>query len=97
MAPIRVGLIGLAGTPADQYEGTNWAASAHLPFLKKSPHFEIVALLNSTVESAKASIKKHNLPSSVKAYGSPEGKSLFSSIHENLLINLARPRCRARN
>ncbi|KAH7305141.1 oxidoreductase [Rhexocercosporidium sp. MPI-PUGE-AT-0058] len=71
-SPIRVGLIGLAGTPADQYEGTNWAASAHLPYLIKSPHYEIVALLNSSVESARASIVKHGLPETVKAYGTPE-------------------------
>jgi len=71
--PIRVALIGLSSTPADLYEGTNWAASAHLPYLLKSPHFEIAALLNSTTESAHQSILKHNLPSSVKAYGAPEG------------------------
>ncbi|KAG4438429.1 hypothetical protein IFR05_006082 [Cadophora sp. M221] len=71
-SPTRVGLIGLSGTPADKYEGTNWAASAHLPYLLKSSHYEIVALLNSSVESAQASIVKHGLPSSVKAYGRPE-------------------------
>lgn len=82
-SPIRVGLIGLAGTPADQYEGTNWAASAHLPYLVKSRHYEIVALLNSSVESAQASIAKHGLPSTVKAYGTAEGifpSSLFSIL-----------------
>ncbi|KAL5318006.1 hypothetical protein ACEPPN_015110 [Leptodophora sp. 'Broadleaf-Isolate-01'] len=76
-SPIRVGLIGLPGTPADKYEGTNWAASAHLPYLIKSPHYEIVALLNSSVESAQASKVKHGLNSNVKTYGKPEGN--FSS------------------
>ncbi|PVH78021.1 NAD-P-binding protein [Cadophora sp. DSE1049] len=70
--PIRVALIGLSSTPADEYEGTNWAASAHLPYLLASPHYEIAALLNSSVESARRSIEKHGLPGSVKAYGSPE-------------------------
>ncbi|KAL5354941.1 hypothetical protein BJX96DRAFT_140395 [Aspergillus floccosus] len=71
MSPIRVGLIGLSGAPSDQYEGTSWAASAHLPFLTASPHFEIVALLNSSSESARAAIAKYNLPVGTKAYGDP--------------------------
>ncbi|GES61309.1 oxidoreductase [Aspergillus terreus] len=71
MSPIRVGLIGLSGAPSDQYEGTSWAASAHLPFLTASPHFEIVALLNSSSESARAAIAKYNLPVETKAYGDP--------------------------
>ncbi|KAK0109430.1 hypothetical protein ONS95_002124 [Cadophora gregata] len=78
--PIRVALIGLSSTPADQYEGTNWAASAHLPYLLKSPHFEIAALLNSSVESAQRSIEKHGLPGSVKAYGRPEDVAADPSI-----------------
>ncbi|KAL2068549.1 hypothetical protein VTL71DRAFT_14886 [Oculimacula yallundae] len=71
-SPIRVGLIGLASSSSDAYEGTNWAASAHLPYLLKSPHYEIVALLNSSADSARAAIVKLGLPSNVKAYGRPE-------------------------
>lgn len=73
MAPIRVGLIGLSGQPADKYEGTSWTANAHLPFLKSSPDFEIVALLNTSVASAKAAIERYELPGETKAYGNPDG------------------------
>lgn len=72
MAPIRVGLIGLSPSKAFPAAGT-WAAISHLPALQNLPdEYEIVALANSTVESAKRSAAAHNLPSSVKTYGSPE-------------------------
>ncbi|EAW21044.1 uncharacterized protein NFIA_062050 [Aspergillus fischeri NRRL 181] len=70
MSPIRVALIGLSG--ATDYEGTAWAASAHLPFLQQSEHFTIAALLNSSVQSAQAAIGKYNLPKDTKAYGNPQ-------------------------
>ncbi|KAK4063673.1 hypothetical protein Trihar35433_8381 [Trichoderma harzianum] len=71
MAIIRVGLIGL--TPAQEFASTrSWTALGHLPSLLQSPSYEIVALANSSVESAKRSIEAHNLPSTTKAYGSPE-------------------------
>ncbi|KAE8395588.1 hypothetical protein ETB97_012840 [Aspergillus alliaceus] len=72
MSPIRVGLIGLSSAAGGAYGGTAWAACAHLPYLTKSPHFKVVALLNSSVESAKAAIQKYNLPSEIKAYGNPQ-------------------------
>jgi predicted dehydrogenase len=65
MAPLRVGFIGLSAT-------MSWAVFAHLPYLKASSKYEIVALCNSSVESAKAAIKAHALPATTKAYGSPE-------------------------
>ncbi|KAH6679326.1 putative dehydrogenase [Halenospora varia] len=71
-SPIRVGLIGLSGAPPDEYEGVSWTPNAHLPYLKKSPHYEIVALLNSSVESAKAAIERYELPPQTKAYCKPE-------------------------
>lgn len=37
----------------------------------QSSKYEIVALCNSSVASAEAAIKAHNLPSTTKAYGSP--------------------------
>jgi len=49
-----------------------WGAIAHLPSLRASPHYEIVALCNSTIESAQSSIDFHKLGPNVKAYGSPE-------------------------
>ncbi|KAE9362953.1 oxidoreductase family protein-like protein [Stipitochalara longipes BDJ] len=72
MAPIRVGLIGLSGAPPDKYEGTSWTSYAHLPYLTSSPDYEIVALLNSSVESGKAAITRYNLPATIKAYSLPE-------------------------
>jgi predicted dehydrogenase len=72
MAPIRVGFIGLSSS--------GWAKGAHFPFLKESDKYEIVAICNSSVESAKEAIKSYELPSTTKAYGNPEGKSpSFSS------------------
>jgi len=69
MAPIRIGLIGLS-TNEDSL--TSWAANAHLPYLKQSSKYAIVALCNTSVEKAKASIEKFGLSSSTKTYGSPE-------------------------
>ena len=66
MTPIKVGFIGLSAT-------SGWARGAHLPYLQESGKYEIVALLNSSVESSKAAIKKYGLPESTKAYGDPEG------------------------
>lgn len=48
-----------------------WGVLAHLPSLLASPHFEIVSICNSTVESAQASIKFHKLSTSIKTYGNP--------------------------
>lgn len=73
MSPIRVGLIGLSGSPPDKYQGTGWAASAHLPYLLSSDKFALAALCNSSVQSAKNAIKLYNLPESTKTYGSVEG------------------------
>lgn len=67
MAPIRVGIIGLSTTS----DGTDWAAQAHLPYLQSSPKYEIIALCNSTIDKAEASIERYKLPASTRAYGSP--------------------------
>ncbi|KAL3417618.1 oxidoreductase family protein [Phlyctema vagabunda] len=64
MAPIRVGFIGLSKS--------GWALNAHLPYLKASDKFEIVAIQNSSVESAQEAIETHGLPASTKAYGDPQ-------------------------
>jgi predicted dehydrogenase len=70
MAPIRIAIIGLSVNAA-----TNWASAAHLPYLLSSvgkSRYEIVAVCNSTLESAKLAIQAYNLPSGTRAYGSPE-------------------------
>ena len=69
MAPIRVALIGLSAKAI-----ASWAANAHLPYLQSArgkAHYEIVALLNSSVAAAEAARTTFNLPSTVKAYGDP--------------------------
>ncbi|KAI1122443.1 oxidoreductase [Nemania abortiva] len=77
MAPIRVGIVGLRpgpdGKPADSLGIGYWAAVVHLPALRAlSEYYEIVAVCNSTVESAKQAIKQYGLPESAKAYGGAE-------------------------
>ncbi|KAJ3490343.1 hypothetical protein NLG97_g5794 [Lecanicillium saksenae] len=70
MAPIRTAIIGLSGNAV-----TSWASNAHLPYLlseRGRSKYQIVALLNSTVESAQNSIKIFSLPPETKAYGNPE-------------------------
>jgi predicted dehydrogenase len=69
MAPIKVGFIGLGAT-------SGWARGAHLPYLKESGKYEIIAICNSSVESSEAAIKLYGLSPSTKAYGDPEGQSL---------------------
>ncbi|KAJ8125724.1 hypothetical protein O1611_g7914 [Lasiodiplodia mahajangana] len=77
MAPIRVGIVGLRPGPEGEPPVSNglgyWAAVAHLPALRAlSEYYEIVAVSNSSVESATRAIKQYGLPESTKAYGSPE-------------------------
>ncbi|KAF7367860.1 NAD(P)-binding protein [Mycena sanguinolenta] len=69
MPPIRIGLIGLSSSAK-----TSWASAAHLPYLLSSrglERYKIVALCNSTIESANGAIVTFGLPSSTRAYGSP--------------------------
>ncbi|KGQ08823.1 Galactose/lactose metabolism regulatory protein GA L80 [Beauveria bassiana D1-5] len=70
MAPIRTAIIGLSGNAI-----SSWASIAHLPYLvseRSRSQYEIVALLNTSVESAQNSIKLFSLPPDTKAYGDPE-------------------------
>jgi predicted dehydrogenase len=62
---IRIGFVGLSAK-------SGWAKLAHWPYLKKSPHYQITAVLNSSVESGKAAISELGLDPSTKAYGSAE-------------------------
>ena len=70
MAPIRIAIIGLSKAAK-----TSWASQAHLPYLlseRGRSRYKIVALLNSSAQAAETAISAYNLPSDVKAYGSPE-------------------------
>lgn len=70
---IRVALIGLNAPPPGTPTGTNWAASAHLPYLLSSDKFKLVALQNSSSAHAAEAIKAYSLDAGTKAYGTPEG------------------------
>jgi predicted dehydrogenase len=74
MPRIRIGFIGLSSKP------DSWATLAHLPYLRRSPYYEIVALCNSTPEKAHQSIAAHNLPPTTKAYASPAELAADPSI-----------------
>ena len=67
MPPIKVALIGLSASAT----GVGWAAVAHLPYLRKSTKYQIVALCNSSIAAAQAAIKAYDLSPTTKAYGSP--------------------------
>ncbi|KAF2967698.1 hypothetical protein GQX73_g5875 [Xylaria multiplex] len=70
MSPIRVALIGLSASAK-----VNWAEQGHLPYLHSAQgrsHYELVALLNSSVEAAVAARAHFKLPPTVKTYGSPD-------------------------
>ncbi|KAK3319758.1 hypothetical protein B0T19DRAFT_445557 [Cercophora scortea] len=70
VVPIRVAIIGLSANAI-----TDWASRAHLPYFLSptgKAKFQIIALCNSNVESARRSIKAFGLPSDTRAYGSPE-------------------------
>lgn len=64
-SPIRVGIIGLSQA--------SWSTVAHAPYLVASDKYEIVAIANTSVESAQKTIKMLNLPESTKAYANPDG------------------------
>lgn len=70
MAPIKVALMGLAADDSPQVGVGNWGVHAHMHPLLSSPKYEVVAICNSSVESAQKSIKFHKLDPSTKAYGS---------------------------
>lgn len=80
MPRIRTAVIGLSASAT-----TSWAASAHLPYLlssRASRHYEVVALLNSSISAAEAARTTFDLPSYVKAYSDP------SALAQDLEIDL---------
>ncbi|KAI9023180.1 hypothetical protein DFJ74DRAFT_668054 [Hyaloraphidium curvatum] len=64
MAPLGVGFIGLSAT-------SSWGTNAHLPYLSRSSAYKIVALCNSSEDSARRAIEAHKLPEGTKAFGDP--------------------------
>ena len=70
MAPIRLAIIGLSSSAV-----TSWASSAHLPYLLSArgrTKYSIVALCNSSVETAQKAIRAYGLDiKKTRAYGDP--------------------------
>lgn len=70
MASVRLAIIGLSSSAV-----TSWASSAHLPYLLSArgrAKYNIVALCNSSVESAKKAIHTYGLDAEkIRAYGDP--------------------------
>ena len=67
---IRVAIIGLSNSST-----TSWAKSAHLPYLLSNRgrgKYRLVAVCNTSVESAKKAINFFNLSPETRAYGSAE-------------------------
>lgn len=86
MAPIRIGFIGLSSSAT-----TQWASRAHLPYLlspRGREKYQIVALLNSSVESARAAIAQYGLPAETRAYGDPE--ALAADPDVQLVVDVTR-------
>ncbi|CAH0042291.1 unnamed protein product [Clonostachys rhizophaga] len=71
MGVIRVGMIGLAAVESSTLGPRTWGVVSFLPTFVNSPDYEIVAVCNSTVASALQAIEIHKLPTTTKAYGSP--------------------------
>lgn len=83
---IKIALVGLSANAR-----ASWASIAHLPYLvspRGKERFTIVALLNSSVEAARAAITHFGLPSSTRAYGDPA--SLAADTDIDLVVSNTR-------
>lgn len=103
MAPVRIGLIGLTVGDGKALGNGAWGIAAHLSTYTHSPNYEIVALCNSSVESAKRSIEYHKLPATTRAYGTPEDIAndpnvdlVVISVHVSKHHELALPALKAK-
>ncbi|KAL7919025.1 hypothetical protein ACQKWADRAFT_302422 [Trichoderma austrokoningii] len=84
MSPIKVGLIGLSSRSKAQ-----WGPMAHLPYFlsaRGKEKFQVVAVQNSSTESAQQAIKDFGLPSSARAYGDPEEMAADPDVQ--LVVNI---------
>jgi predicted dehydrogenase len=69
MTPIGIGFIGLSKT--------GWATTAHIPYLSSSSKFKIVAICNSSVQSAREAVELYKLPAETASYGDPDDAELL--------------------
>lgn len=81
-APIRVGIIGLS-------RPGGWATIAHLPYLQQTSKYQIVAIANSSVESAQRAIENYGLSKDTKAYGSPEGECPLHLTYPTIINSMS--------
>lgn len=95
--PIRVGFIGLGSNPRDGFVPGQWGRQ-HLASFLASPHYQIVALSNSSLEAAKRAVQVHGLPASTKTYASaadlaadPDVDLVLVSVMVNKHRDLAKP------
>lgn len=58
--------------------------SAHLPYLLAPPHYDVVALCNSSEAAAKAAVERYELPGTTKTYGNP--KDLAADADIDLIV-----------
>ncbi|KAI0159660.1 oxidoreductase [Xylariaceae sp. FL1272] len=95
MAPTRVAIVGLKPRPAEVHRWANdsndgkvdisgqlgfWAVKAHLPALQSMPeNYDIVAVCNSTIDSAALAIEQYGL-TSAKPYGNPDDLAADSNV-----------------
>lgn len=98
MPPIRVGLVGLGPKGTAGFVPGLWSTMSHLPSIQALPGYELVAVANSTADSARKSIAAHDLPASVKPYGSaedlandPDVELVVVSVHVDKHFRLAKP------
>lgn len=97
MAPIRIALIGLTGKVNPNVIGGQWGVQ-HITALKALPQYRVVAVCNTSVESAARAIKVHDLGPEVRAYGSgaalaadPEVDLISIVVHVDYHYELALP------
>ncbi|KAG9251961.1 uncharacterized protein F5Z01DRAFT_738820 [Emericellopsis atlantica] len=98
MAPIRVGIIGVAGKSSAQYTPGEWGVH-HLRAVLANTQYELIAICNSTVESARRSIDFHQLDANkVRAYGSvadlaadPQVDLVVVAVDASKHVQLAQP------
>ncbi|KAF3057613.1 Galactose/lactose metabolism regulatory protein GAL80 [Trichoderma lentiforme] len=84
MSQIKVGFIGLSSRAK-----VKWGANAHLPYFQSSrgkEKFQIIAVQNSSIESAQQAIKDFGLPATTRAYDNPEDMAADPDVQ--LVINV---------
>lgn len=80
MAPIRVAIVGLNSRNSPNFAVGEWGVQ-HFKALSAISKYEIVAVCNSSVESAQKAIAFHNLDANkVKAYGSASDVAADSNV-----------------